>query len=218
MYYIVFYLFCSFVVVNNQAVIEDQPLQPIPVALDNLPPQHSAIFLFGCQVMRLLSKCPLFPPVLLLIAKSIPVSSWSSPGGLLAHCSGDFHFDTSNQILYLSEARLQHVGQFIATILQAMAYVASGDSRNKRALITKHTICNLLSQPPPKLVCFPLKNADAFISFSMRSDQSLGHRSLCRPFIRRYQRWAFSSSKSPLSWTRYVVWICDKGGTSSPYR
>jgi hypothetical protein len=137
----VFYLFGSFVDVNDQAVIEDQPLQPIPVALDNLPPQHSAIFLFGCQVMRLLGKLPLFPPVLLLIAKSIPVSSWSSPGGLLAHCSGGFHFDKSNQILYLSEAKLQHVGQFIATILQAMAYVASGDSRDKR-IMTKYTFRN----------------------------------------------------------------------------
>ena len=121
-------LFSSILVVIDQAIIEDQPLQLIPVALDNLPPQHSAIFLFGCQVMRLLGKCPLFPPVLLLLAKSIPVSSASSAGGLLAHCSGDFYFDTSNQILYLSEAKLQHVGQFIATILQSMAYVASGES------------------------------------------------------------------------------------------
>ncbi|CAL8373176.1 unnamed protein product [Gadus morhua 'NCC'] len=130
--------------VNDQAVIEDQPLQPIPVALDNLPPQHSAIFLFGCQVMRLLGKLPLFPPVLLLIAKSIPVSSWSSPGGLLAHCSGGFHFDKSNQILYLSEAKLQHVGQFIATILQAMAYVASG-SRPQIFMQALHQAISALS-------------------------------------------------------------------------
>ncbi|XP_029302540.1 uncharacterized protein LOC115017936 [Cottoperca gobio] len=98
----------------------------IPTALDNLSPQHSAVFLFGCQVMQLLANCPLFPSVLLLMAKSIPASSSSYNEVLLAHCSRDFYFDATNQILYLSEAKLQHVGHFIATILQSMAYIASG--------------------------------------------------------------------------------------------
>ncbi|XP_063762752.1 SCO-spondin isoform X2 [Eleginops maclovinus] len=100
--------------------------QLVPTALDNLSPQHSAVFLFGCQLMQLLADCPLFPSVLLLLAKSIPVSSSLSNVTLLAHCSGDFYFDATNQILYLSEAKLQHVGHFIATILQSMAYIASG--------------------------------------------------------------------------------------------
>lgn len=99
--------------------------QLIPTALVNLSPQHSAVFLFGCQVMQLLANCPLFPSVLLLLAKSIPVSS--SNETLLAHCSRDFYFDATNQILYLSEAKLQHVGHFIATILQSMAHIASGN-------------------------------------------------------------------------------------------
>lgn len=102
-----------------------------PTALDNLSPQHSAIFLFGCQVMQLLANCPLFPSVLLLLAKSIPVSSSSSNEALLAHCSRDFYFDATNQILYLSEAKLQHVGHFIATILQSMAYIASGNQTDE---------------------------------------------------------------------------------------
>jgi len=92
--------------------------------------------------MRLLGESPLFPPVLLLLAKSLPASPASASaaaGGLLAHCSGDFYFDTANQILYLSEATLQHVGQFIATILQSMAYVASGESEIRRRGIVKHT-------------------------------------------------------------------------------
>ncbi|XP_068442040.1 uncharacterized protein si:ch211-286b4.4 [Clinocottus analis] len=45
--------------------------QFIPTALDNLSPQHSAVFLFGCQVMQLLANCPLFPSVLLLMAKGL---------------------------------------------------------------------------------------------------------------------------------------------------
>lgn len=77
--------------------------------------------------MQLLANCPPFPSVLLLLAKSIPVSSAPSNEALLAHCSRDFYFDATNQILYLSEAKLQHVGHFIATILQSMAHIASGN-------------------------------------------------------------------------------------------
>lgn len=148
-------VFSSLLVVIDQAVIEDPPVPLIPVALDNLPPQHSAIFLFGCQVMRLLGESPLFPPVLLLLAKSLPASPASAAagaaaGGLLAHCSGDFYFDTANQILYLSEATLQHVGQFIATILQSMAYVASGESEIKEERNCETHIQSLrMTAPPP---------------------------------------------------------------------
>lgn len=99
----------------------------IPTALDTLSPQQSAVFLFGCQVMRLLENCPLFPSVLLLPAKSIPIPSNLPNNALLANCSKDFYFDTINQILYLSESRLQHVGHFIATLLLSMAYIASGN-------------------------------------------------------------------------------------------
>lgn len=77
--------------------------------------------------MQLLANCPLFPSVLLLMAKSIPISSSSSNEAQLAHCSGDYYFDATNQILYLSEATLHHVGRFIATILQSMAYIAAGN-------------------------------------------------------------------------------------------
>ncbi|XP_061576515.1 uncharacterized protein si:ch211-286b4.4 [Cololabis saira] len=98
----------------------------IPTALDSLSPPHSAIFLFGCQVMQLLANCPMFPSVLLLLAKSFPRSSSPSNECLLPHCSGDFFFDATNQILYLSEAKLQHVGNFVAVILQSMAQIAAG--------------------------------------------------------------------------------------------
>lgn len=111
----------------EHSVYENHDGQLVPTALDSLSPHHFAIFLFGCQVMQLLANCPLFPSVLLLLAKSIPGSLSSPNDALLAHCSGDFYFDTTNQILYLSEAKLQHVGHFIAIILQSMAYIASGN-------------------------------------------------------------------------------------------
>ncbi|XP_055369802.1 uncharacterized protein si:ch211-286b4.4 [Betta splendens] len=99
--------------------------QLVPTALDSLSPHHSAVFLFGRQVVQLLADRPRFPSVLLLLAKSIPGSLSCSNHAPLAHCSGDFYFDPTNQILYLSEAKLQHVGHFIAVILQSMAHIAS---------------------------------------------------------------------------------------------
>ncbi|CAB1443715.1 unnamed protein product [Pleuronectes platessa] len=116
----------------------------IPTALDNLSPQHAAVFLFGCQVMRLLEKCPQFPSVLLLLAKSIPVSSLSTNEATLAHCSGDFYFDATNQILYLSEAKLQHVGHFIGVLLQSMAHIASA-SRRQSFMQALHEAVSALS-------------------------------------------------------------------------
>ncbi|XP_026169217.1 uncharacterized protein LOC113134191 [Mastacembelus armatus] len=110
--------------VPEHSVHEKHEGQLILTALDTLSPHHSAVFLFGCHVMQLLANCPLFPSVLLLLAKSIPVAS-SSNDALLAHCSEDFYFDGSNQILYMLEAKLQNVGHFISVILQSMAYIAS---------------------------------------------------------------------------------------------
>ena len=114
--------------VAEQPSQEEQPSPGhlSPVALSNLSPQHCAVFLFGCQVVRLLSSSPTFPPVLLLLARSLPASSHD--GVQLAHCAGDYYYDSSHQVLYLSEITLQDVGQFISTILQAMAYLSSGKS------------------------------------------------------------------------------------------
>ncbi|KAK2847209.1 hypothetical protein Q5P01_010208 [Channa striata] len=113
----------------EHSVPDNHDGQLVPTALDSLSPHHSAVFLFGCHVTQLLANCSLFPSVLLLLAKSIPASSSSCNDALLAHCSGDFYFDAANQILYLSEAKLQHVGHFIAIILQSMAYIASASKR-----------------------------------------------------------------------------------------
>lgn len=122
-------LFFFFLGVADNSAKGNYDGQLIPTALDNLSPQDSAIFLFGCQVMQLLENCPMFPSALLLLAKSIPFAPSSSNGGLLSHCSRDFYFDATNQILYLSEAKLQHVGHFISVILQSMAHIASGNQR-----------------------------------------------------------------------------------------
>lgn len=94
----------------------------IPTPLDELSPRRAAVYLFGCRVMRLLASCPPFPSALLLPAKSLP-----APVDPPASRWGEFHFDAVNQILYLSEEQLGHVGRFLATILQSMAYITSGD-------------------------------------------------------------------------------------------
>lgn len=106
----------------------------VPTPLENLSSQHSAVFLLGCQVMRLLADRPRFPSAVLLPARSIPILSNPPDKTPLAHSPRDFYFDAANLILYLPESELQHVGQFIATIVQSMAHVASGNQADVRIL------------------------------------------------------------------------------------
>lgn len=156
--------FLSVLAAVEHCVQESSGGQLIPTALDNLSPLHSAVFLFGCQVMQLLSNCPLFPSVLLLLAKSLPVSSSSSNEALLAHCSRDFYFDATNQILYLSEAKLHHVGHFIATILQSMAHIASGNQMESRDLMLCHSFAIIFKST--KYVIFFGNNVIFVVFFS----------------------------------------------------
>lgn len=99
------------------------PAQLIPVGLDDLSPGCFAVFLFGCHVVQLLSRVCLFPPVMLLLAKALPGTHTDS---LLAYCNKEFYYDTSNQILYILESKLQNAGQFISVLLHSMAYISSG--------------------------------------------------------------------------------------------
>lgn len=126
------HLFFTVLAEMGPSVQENHNELLIPTALDSLSPQHSAVYLFGCHVMQLLSESPMFPSVLLLLAKSVPFCSWPSNENQLAHFTGDFYFDPTNQILYLSEAKLQHVGHFIAVILQSMAHIAVGNRKSKK--------------------------------------------------------------------------------------
>ncbi|GLD57311.1 zonadhesin-like isoform X1 [Lates japonicus] len=160
----------------EHSVPENHDGQLIPTALDSLSPQHSAVFLFGCQVMQLLENCPLFPSVLLLLAKSIPVSSSCSNEAMLAHCSGDFHFDAANQILYLSEAKLQHVGHFISIILQSMAHIAS-ESKPQSFMQALHEAISALSL---QLFNFSFKWSRAESKFNVSEGQ---HGALVKEFL-----------------------------------
>lgn len=98
----------------------------IPVALDNLSPRCFAVFLFGCHVVQLLSRVCSFPPVMLLLAKTLPVTCTDT---LLVYCYKEFYYDTANQILYILESKLQNAGQFVSVLLHSMAYISSGAYR-----------------------------------------------------------------------------------------
>lgn len=76
--------------------------------------------------MRLLANCPRFPSAILLLAQSIPTASNLSDEAQLAPGPTNFYFDVASQTLYVPEVELEHVGRFIATIVQSMAHVASG--------------------------------------------------------------------------------------------
>ncbi|KAL0973027.1 hypothetical protein UPYG_G00197910 [Umbra pygmaea] len=128
---------------STDEITEEPAVDLIPVALDNLSPQHFAVFLFGCHVVKLLCNTQTFPPVTLLLAKKVPTFACE---GLMSHCNEDFYFDITNQILYLCERTLESVGQFIATILQSMAYIASG-SKPESFMQALHCAISVLSLP-----------------------------------------------------------------------
>ncbi|XP_077467725.1 uncharacterized protein LOC144083617 [Stigmatopora argus] len=124
---------------------ENPEVQLIPTALDSLSPQHSAIFLFARWLMELLEKSHPSPcSVPLMLAKSFPISSPCADNGPLAHCREDFYFDAGRQVLYLSETKLEHVGSFMATVLQAMAHITSGYN-NKTFTHALHDAMSVLS-------------------------------------------------------------------------
>lgn len=62
---------------------------------------------------------------MLLLAKALPVTCTDS---LLAFCNKEFYYDTSNQILYILESKLQNAGQFVSVLLYSMASISSGAS------------------------------------------------------------------------------------------
>nr|XP_023990280.1 uncharacterized protein LOC111949697 [Salvelinus alpinus] len=154
---------------STDKTTEDPAVHLIPVALDNLSPQHFAIFLFGCHVVKLLCNTQIFPPVMLLLSKTVPVSAYE---GLVSHCNGDFYFDTTNQILYLCEAKLESVGQFIATLLQSMAYIASGSKPERFMQVLHHAISALSLQLFNASFRYDANKAER--DTSLTSDQSPG--------------------------------------------
>ncbi|KAK1786529.1 hypothetical protein P4O66_017651 [Electrophorus voltai] len=114
----------SDILIPNDAA-DGQPAHLIPVALDNLPPRCFAVFLFGCQVARLLSSECSFPTIMLLPARALPLTRACFP---CACCHGNVYYDTPNQILYVLESKLQNAGEFVSVLLHSMAYISSGSA------------------------------------------------------------------------------------------
>lgn len=158
----------------------------VPTPLENLSSQHSAVFLLGCQVMRLLANCPRFPTAALLPARSIPTASSPSDEAQPAPCQTDFYFDVANQILYLPEAELEHVGHFIAAVVQSMAHVASGSQPDARAfkgnLLSQSQSCifpALLQDPSLRIWCMPCMKPYQPLAFNSSSSLSAGAKTRC---------------------------------------
>ncbi|XP_061072524.1 uncharacterized protein LOC133107550 [Conger conger] len=129
----------------EEAVFHESEKEPVgqlvPVALGNLSPHHFAVFLFGCRIVTLLCSVHGFPPLTLLLAQTVPVSRIA---GLAEHCHRDFYYDTTNCILYLLQDKLGNAGEFIATLLHSMAFIASG-ATTKDFIQTLHHAVSALS-------------------------------------------------------------------------
>ncbi|XP_031412728.1 zonadhesin-like isoform X3 [Meleagris gallopavo] len=95
----------------------------IPMDPATLSPHQSVVYRFGCAVVHLLTRACSCPALVLMLAQSIPAQS---PDQAFLPGFGDSYYDAINKNLYVHAARLEDAGEFIAVLLNTVAWIAAG--------------------------------------------------------------------------------------------
>ncbi|XP_022100041.1 trichohyalin-like [Acanthaster planci] len=103
-----------------------QDTELVPVDLSRLSPRNFVIYKFGCFVARLVATRCAHSPVTLLLAERIPVNDRLARNTY----RNSYHFDDTNKILYVRQARLDTVGEFVLVLVHALAHIKTGDMRD----------------------------------------------------------------------------------------
>ena len=99
---------------------KDQNLEPVD--LNKVSSRVFVVYKFGCFVTDLVSAHCQHQPITLLLAEKIP------PNKHLSHNAyrNSFYYDANNRILYMREARLDSVGQFVTVLVHTLAHIKAG--------------------------------------------------------------------------------------------
>ncbi|XP_021231889.1 SCO-spondin-like isoform X4 [Numida meleagris] len=106
---------------------EDMRSTLIPMDLASLSPRRFVVYRFGCAVVRLLTRTCSCPALVLMLAQSVPAQS---PDQALLPGPGDFYYDAINKYLYVHAAKLEDAGEFIAVLMNSMAWITAGCPSN----------------------------------------------------------------------------------------
>jgi hypothetical protein len=94
----------------------------LPLDLNKVNSRTFVIYKFGCFVIDLVAAHCDHSPLTLLLAEKIPPNDQLPKNAY----RNSFYFDAVNRILYIREARLDSVGQFITVLVHTLAHIKSG--------------------------------------------------------------------------------------------
>ncbi|XP_033646870.1 uncharacterized protein LOC117306372 isoform X1 [Asterias rubens] len=103
-----------------------QDTELLPIDLSKLNARNFIIYKFGCFVIKLVATNCSHNPVTLLLADKIPVNDKLARNAY----RNSYHYDDANRILYVRQARLDIVGEFIIVLVHALAHIKTGDMRD----------------------------------------------------------------------------------------
>lgn len=98
----------------------------VPVDLNKLSARNFVTYKFGCFVTKLISSQCDHKPITLLLAEKIPTNVKLERNGY----RNSYHYDDENRILYIRQARLETIGEFMLVLIHALAHVKVGDLRD----------------------------------------------------------------------------------------
>jgi hypothetical protein len=109
---------------------------PVEVNLDSLSPVKFVVYRFGVIVTRQLRAACKIPKIQILLAKDLP----PAPPATTNAFRHSYYYDQGMKTLFIRDARLDHVGEFVLVIAHAVSHIFVCDAF---LLLCKLILCRL---------------------------------------------------------------------------